>query len=72
MRAYSVVYKEHKDGAEKVHATFIGSEAEAKTFRVELMKVEGLKRKDVEISLVEIPTTKPELLAWLNAELKKA
>ncbi len=61
MRAYSVVVS---DG--RFPPTFVGSEAEARQFRMELMKSEGLKRKEIEVNLIEIPTTKPELLAWLN------
>jgi hypothetical protein len=68
MRAYSVVFTPE---GELKNVVFIGSDAEAKTFRGEVMKIYDLKRKDIEINLVEIPTTKPELIAWLNAELKK-
>lgn len=64
MRAYSVTH-----GDNKVH--FLGSEVEARQFRMELMKSEGLKRKEIDVKLVEIPTTKAELLNWLNSELKR-
>lgn len=67
MRAYSLVF-DTPDGT-VVH--FVGSEAEARQFRMSLMKTEGLKRKEVEINMVEIPTGKADLLKWINAEFKR-
>lgn len=66
MRAYKVVY----DNTSKEVVHFVGSEVEARQFRMELMKELVLKRKEIEVELVEIPTTKAELLAWLNAQSK--
>jgi hypothetical protein len=50
---------------------FLGSEAEARQFRMQLMKDLALKRKDIEVNLVEIPTTKIELIGWLNIQMGK-
>ena len=66
MRAYKVTY----DNTSKEVVHFVGSEVEARQFRMELMKELALKHKDIEVELVEIPTTKTELIGWLNAQSK--
>ena len=52
-----------KDQTRMVYA---GSEAEARKRRRELMLSTGLKLSDLTIEVVEIPTTKAALIAWLN------
>jgi hypothetical protein len=61
MRAYCV----HTTEPEIVY--FVGSEVEARQFRMRLMEEHKLKRKEITIDLVEIPTGKAELLSWINS-----
>lgn len=44
-----------------------GSEKDARQLKAEWLLTQGLKRKDVSVEPVDIPTTKEDLLAWLNA-----
>lgn len=44
---------------------WVGSQADAASFRKELTDA-GAKRADIETAEVDVPTTKAELLAWLN------
>jgi len=69
MRAYCVSYTEQREakGEPNVHRVyFVGSEVEARQFRMRLMEENKLKRKEIPIDLVEIPTGKAELLSWIN------
>lgn len=63
MRAHSVFCNK---GA--VRTAFAGSEAEARRIRTDWMERFDLKRKDIEVKQVDIPTTKVELLGWLNIQ----
>jgi hypothetical protein len=59
MRAYKISPRDFPPA-------FAPSEAEARATRASLMETYGLKRKDILVEPVEIPTTKAELLRWLN------
>lgn len=47
---------------------FAGSLKDASALREDLRKLHGLKRSEIVSGPVEVPTTKPELLLFLNAE----
>ena len=64
MRAHSVFCNK---GA--VRHVFAGFEAEARRIRTDWMERFDLKRKDIEVKQVDIPTTKSELIGWLNTNL---
>lgn len=60
MRAYKV-----NDKQKKV-TRFAGSQTDAKTHRDAIMEGLDVKKKDVTIEEIEIPTGKTELLGFLN------
>lgn len=60
MRAYRV-----QDGEGKM-IRFGGSQTEAKQKRDEIIETLGVKKKEVSIEEIEIPTSKTELLEFLN------
>lgn len=64
MRAYKVKHK-------WIGTRFVGSEAEARTVRGEMFEnaPKGVLKKEITIDMVEIPTTKSELIGWLNTNL---
>jgi hypothetical protein len=66
MRAYAVT----TTGTDP-RTAFAGSEVEARKIRMDWMSGLGLKRKDVEVKLIDIPTTKIELIGWLNLQMGK-
>ena len=43
-----------------------GTEADARKVRAGFIEAQGLKRKDTDVELTEVPTSKPELLKFLN------
>ena len=45
---------------------YAASHNEAVKIRLALMEELGLKRSAIDVSPVEIPSSKPDLLAWLN------
>jgi hypothetical protein len=45
---------------------YTGSEAEARQVRVGIMRDYGMKRKEVDITALDIPTSKGDLLVFLN------
>lgn len=61
MRAYKVKHN-------AIGTRFASSEAEARSTRVAMFEnaPKGVLKKEITIDMVEIPTTKSELLAWLN------
>ena len=63
MRAYKV---HHKD----LGTRYVASEALARTARQSMFEagseISKVARKDITIDMVEIPTSKAELLEWLN------
>ena len=63
MRVYKVTGHVGIPAVTKVR--WVGSQADASSFRKELTDT-GAKRKDIETEEVDVPTTKAELLAWLN------
>lgn len=46
--------------------TWVGTQSDASKARTDFMEKYGLKRKEIHIEDVEVPTKKEELLAWLN------
>lgn len=50
---------------------FSGSLRDASALKEELRKQHGLKRSEILSEPVEVPTTKAELLVFLNAESKQ-
>ena len=46
-----------------------GTQSDSKKARMELAEEHGLKKTEVEIEEVEVPTNKPGLLAFLNENL---
>jgi sensor domain CHASE-containing protein len=51
------------------HIRWTGTQSDSKKARMELADQHELKKSDVEIEEVEIPTNKPGLLEFLNANL---
>jgi hypothetical protein len=75
MRAYKVsVATEEQDGngvsALITHTQFAGSMAEVRTIRDTFVEELGVKKKDVDVEEVDIPTSKTELLPFLNNLMK--
>lgn len=69
MRAYCVSFNvETKAGDRQRKVAFTGSEVEARQMRANWMQVYDLPRKLIEVKLIDIPTTKVELLGWLNLQ----
>lgn len=64
MRAYEVTAFCPTTG--KAHIQFGGSQSDAKAKQKELVELLVVKKKDVEIKETEIPTSKSELLEFLN------
>lgn len=62
MRAYRVTANTPNVFAER----YAGSEAEARKIRADLTEAHGLVRKNTEIEMIEIPTSKADLLHFLN------
>lgn len=44
---------------------FVGSQAEVSKTKAELT-ANGITRKEISVTEVEVPTSKPMLMAWLN------
>lgn len=64
MRAYCISF----NGVRQRKVAFAGSEAGSRQVRVNWMQVYGLPRRLIEVKLIDIPTTKVELLGWLNLQ----
>lgn len=47
--------------------TYHGSHQEAVSHRQEIMSETGQKRSAIDLGQVEVPTTKKDLIAWLNS-----
>lgn len=62
MRAYELSYSVN----EQAKRQFAETQKDARDKRRTIMEKESLKIADVTIAQVEIPTKKPELLAWIN------
>ena len=43
-----------------------GTEADARKVRTGFISDQGIKRTDTDVELTEVPTSKPELLKFLN------
>ena len=63
MKLYRVSFN---DGDNKEVAKWAGSQDEATKQRMTFMSEHGIKRKDIHIEPVDVPTTKAELIEWLN------
>lgn len=46
---------------------YTASRDEAVQARLAVMGCHGIKKKDISVEPIDIPTTKAELIAWLNA-----
>lgn len=68
MRAYAVTAQ--PDGY-PTRLRYVGSQDEASKLRQAWMKELGLKLRVISIDTVDIPSTKPDLLAYLNAIVKR-
>lgn len=64
MKLYTITYT--RPGDDKKTARWAGTQADAARVRMDVMTTEGLKRKDIHIEDVDVPTKKEELLEWLN------
>ena len=61
-RAYVV---EHKSAKANLHV-FAPSEVAARKVRAELMELHGLKRAELEVNFVDIPSNKEDLIEFMN------
>lgn len=64
MRAYELSYSVN----EQTKLQFAETQKDAREKRRAIMEKEAIKITDVTIAQVEIPTKKPELLAWINGK----
>lgn len=64
MNLYRIAYTRPNALAETVR--WAGTQTDATHIRMEVMAQDGLKRKEIGIEDIEVPTKKEELLAWLN------
>ena len=62
MRAYELAYSVN----DQAKRQFAETQKDAREKRRAIMEKESLKIAEVVIAQVEIPTKKPELLAWIN------
>jgi hypothetical protein len=53
-------------GPEAVRVQWVGTQADMKRVQKELIENQGFAAKDVEADAVEVPTSKPELIEFLN------
>lgn len=58
--------EDEETGETREHREWSGSEAQAKATRTRLMGELSMKRADFHIEAVDVPTTKVELIEWLN------
>ena len=49
-------------------AKWVGSQDEATKQRMAFMEAHGLKRKEIHIEQIDVPTSKTELIEWLNTK----
>jgi len=71
MRAYTVTHSgiPQKDGDTKPFLKYAGSQSQAADAKRELWDANrdnGIKRSDIEVTEIEIPTHKAGLIDWLN------
>lgn len=64
MKLYRITYT--RPNAPAMTVRWAGTQADATHIRMDVMAQDGLKRKEIGIEDIEIPTKKEELLAWLN------
>lgn len=62
------LYKVSVRGSETIKPRYIGSQAEAASVRKTLNAIKKIPRDQIDTDEVDVPTTKKELLAWLNAQ----
>ena len=61
------LYKVSVRGSDVIKPRYVGSQAEAASARKVLNTIQKIPRDQIDTDEVEVPTTKKELLAWLNA-----
>lgn len=67
MRAYKVVLKQGVEAAEgHTRVVWAGTQADARGARQNLMDAHDVKRSQVDLEEVDVPTDKAGLLAFLN------
>jgi len=76
MRAYKVTTATEEQDGQGVsvlttHTQFAGSMAEVRAVRDTYVEELGVKKKDVDVEEVDIPTSKTELLPFLNNLMKE-
>jgi len=66
MRTYLVkpVKSANPDGT--IKPQYAGSQSEASQVKKAIQEANGLKRTEVGVEEVDVPTSKAELIAWLN------
>lgn len=60
------LYRVSFDDGNKEVTKWVGSQDEATKQRMAFMDEHSIKRKDVHIEQVNVPTAKTELIEWLN------
>ena len=65
MKLYRVSFN---DGDNKEVAKWAGSQDEATKQRMAFMSEHGVKRKDISVENIDVPTSKAELIEWLNTK----
>jgi hypothetical protein len=66
MRAYAVSMKTPD------LLQFVGSGAEGRQLRVQWMKEHSVQRKHIDVKLIDVPTSKVDLIGWLNIQFGRA
>jgi hypothetical protein len=66
MRAYIVKPLKDADPEGKIKRQFAGSQGDASAVKKTMLEANNLKRTQVGVSEVEVPTNKVDLIAWLN------
>lgn len=61
------LYKVSVRGSDVIKPRYVGSQAEAASARKVLSTIHKIPRDCIDTDEVEVPTTKKELLEWLNA-----
>jgi|CXWK01.1.fsa_nt_gi ribosomal protein L20A (L18A) len=65
MKLYRVSFN---DGDNKEVAKWVGSQDEATKQRMAFTSEHGVKRKDISVENIDVPTSKAELIEWLNTK----
>lgn len=65
MKLYCISYTKDETEIKR----WAGTQADAARVRMDVMATQGLKRKEIHIEDVDVPTKKEELIEWLNEHL---